>query len=125
MPICLYDYIFLLLGEGKCVFIREEMDFGFERALLIPSLHYTINPNINVKLSEQRALMCFETEGETRFSFPRLWSQEKVSKQCVKHSITLSNALVFKNRTDWFQFKIEFHLQKINYYTQHTVISKL
>lgn len=25
--------------------------------------------------------MCFVTEGETRFSFPRLWSQEKMS--CV------------------------------------------
>lgn len=58
MPICLYDYIFLLLGEGKCVFIREEMDFGFERTLLILSLHYTINPNINVKLSEQKELLC-------------------------------------------------------------------
>lgn len=76
-------FISVLLGEGKLVFTREEMDSGFQSALLILSLHHAVNHNrtVRMSLSEQRAVMCCVTEGETRFPFPRLWSQEKMSKQ--------------------------------------------
>ncbi len=71
------------------------MDSGFESTFLILSLRYTVNHNRTVKmsLSEQRAVMYFVTEGETSFSFPRLWAQQNKRKQC-EHSITFAN-------TDW------------------------
>lgn len=55
------------------------MDFGFESTLLILLLHHIVNHNRTVKMSlnEQRAVLCCVTEGETRFRFPRLRSQER------------------------------------------------
>lgn len=53
------------------------MDLGFESTLsILPS-------TVNMSLNAQRAVACFVTEGETRFSFPRLWSQKNMSKQCL------------------------------------------
>ena len=73
-------FISMLLGEGKLVFIRKEIDLGFESTL---SLDCTLNNRtVKMSLDERRAVLCFVTEGETRFPFPRLWSQQKMSKLC-------------------------------------------
>lgn len=84
-------FISMLLGEGKLVFIRKEIDLGFESTL---SLHCTVNNRtVKMSLDEGRAVLCFVTEGETIFPFPRLWAQEKMSKLC---STTLANYSIIK-----------------------------
>lgn len=65
---------FLVAIEVKHVF-REGKDSAFESALLI--LSSTVRMSLNV----HRAAVCLVTEGENKLSFPRLWSQENVSKQ--------------------------------------------
>lgn len=55
---------------------------------------YSPRPVINCQFESnaQRAVMCFVTEGETKFSFPRLWSQKNMSKQS---SLSLATTVVF------------------------------
>lgn len=78
------------------------MGSGFG-SLLILLLHHTVNHYRTVKmsLSEQRAVVCFVTEGETRFRLPKLWFQERRQNSVRQRSLARANTVLFLSSILW------------------------